>query len=243
MLVAIHQPHYIPWLGYLDRMRKADVFVILDHVQFERRNYQNRTTILLEGEGRLLTVPVVQLSQKESILEKAVDNSETGSRQWGPNHFKTLKYAYRKAPHFAQYAPRLQEILEARWEKLVDLDLAMLDFLRDAFRITTPTVRSSQLQAEGARSDLLLNICRKIAPGSTFLGGLGGSRGYLDLEAFAQAGIGVEWQQFTHPTYAQCGGGPFVPGLMSLDALFNLGPAACDLIHGDAIPHDERIAA
>jgi hypothetical protein len=243
MLVAIHQPHYIPWLGYLDRMRKADLFVVLDHVQFERRNYQNRTTILLEGEGKLLTVPVVQLSQKETILEKAIDNSETGSRQWGPNHFKTLKYAYRKAPYFAEYAPRLQEILEARWDKLVDIDLAMLDFVRNAFGITTPLARSSQMIVEGARSELLLNICREIGPGTTFLGGLGGSRAYLNLEAFAEAGIGVQWQEFTHPVYEQCSGDAFVPGLMCLDALFNCGPAARDLLHSQATSRDERIAA
>src|SRR6476661_1044721 len=132
MLIAVHQPHYIPWLGYLDRMARADLFIVLDHVQFERRNYQNRTQILLEGEPRWLTVPVVQLSQKERIVDKRVDNSEGGSRLWGPNHFKTLRYAYRKAPYFDHYAPRLQEILEARWERLVDLNLAALQFLRDA---------------------------------------------------------------------------------------------------------------
>ena len=244
MLVAIHQPHYIPWLGYLHRMKKADLFVILDHVQFERRNFQNRTTILLEGEGKLLTVPVVQLSQKETIIDKAIDNSEGGSRQWGPTHFKTLKYAYRKAPYFEQYAPRLQEILETRWEKLVDLDLAMLDFVREAFGITTPLVRSSTMKAEGARSELLLNLCREIGPNTTFLGGLGGSRGYLNLEAFAEAGIGVQWQQFKHPTYTQSSGTAFVPGLMSLDALFNCGPAAArELLDSATACHNERIAA
>ncbi|MEO7744042.1 MAG: WbqC family protein [Usitatibacter sp.] len=243
MLVAIHQPHYIPWLGYLDRMQQADLFVVLDHVQFERRNFQNRTTILLEGEGKLLTVPVVQVSQKETIMEKSVDNSETGSRQWGPNHFKTLKYAYRKAPYFALYAPRLQEILEARWDKLVDLDLAMLDFVRDVFGITTPLARSSAMKVEGARSELLLNICREMGPGTSFLGGLGGSRGYLNLEAFAEAGVGVQWQQFKHPSYEQCSGNAFVPGLMSLDALFNCGPAARELLQPKANSRDERIAA
>jgi len=133
MLVAIHQPHYIPWLGYLDRMARSDLFIILDHVQFERRNYQNRTMIRCEGEEKWLTVPVVQLSQKEKIVDKLVDNTEAGTRAWGPTHFKTLKYAYRKAPFFPVYEQRLRDILEAKWDKLVDLDLAMLDFLRDAF--------------------------------------------------------------------------------------------------------------
>ena len=243
MLVAIHQPHYVPWLGYLDRMARADQFIVLDHVQFERRNYQNRTMILCENETKWLTVPVVQVSQKELIVEKQVDNSEGGSRAWGPTHFKTLKYAYRKAPFFAAYAPRLQEILEARWDKLVDLDLAMLDFLRDAFEIRTPLRRSSQMKAEGARSGLLLNLCQEVGPRTTFLGGLGGSRDYLDLQAFEAAGIGVEWQQFRHPAYPQCGSESFTPGLMSLDLLFNCGPLGRDLLWQRVAGHDERLAA
>ena len=243
MLIAVHQPHYIPWLGYLDRMVKADLFIVLDHVQFERRNFQNRTTIRLEGQPKLLTVPVVQVSQKETILEKAVDNSEGGSRAWGPTHFKTLRYAYRKAPHFEAYAPRLQEILEARWDKLVDLDLAMLDFVREAFEIRTPLLRSSQMRAEGAKSELLLNLCREMGPGSVFLGGMGGSRRYLDHAAFAEAGVGVQWQDFTHPQYAQCGDAPFLPGLMSLDLLFNCGPRGRDLLWQSTVRTDERLAA
>lgn len=243
MLIAIHQPHYIPWLGYLDRMAKADLFIVLDHVQFERRNFQNRTTIRIEGEPKLLTVPVVQRSQKETIIDKLVDNTEQGSRAWGPTHFKTLKYAYRKARFFDQHAPRLQQILEARWDKLLDLDLAMLDFIRDAFEIRTPVKRSSELQVEGAKSELLLNLCRAIGPGSAFLGGLGGSRKYLDHDAFAAAGIGVQWQDFQHPTYAQCGDAPFIPGLMSLDALFNCGPRARELLWQPQGARDECLAA
>lgn len=243
MLVAIHQPHYIPWLGYLDRMVRSDLFIILDHVQFERRNYQNRTMIRCEDQEKWLTVPVVQLSQKERIVDKCIDNSEAGTRAWGPTHFKTLKYAYRKAPFFAQYEKRLQDVLEARYEKLVDLDLAMLEFLRESFQIKTPVKRSSEMKAEGAKSELLMNLCAEIGPGTTFLGGIGGSRRYLDVEAFARAGIGVQWQEFTHPTYPQCGDAPFMPGLMSLDFLFNCGPAAADQFWKRATREDELLAA
>jgi hypothetical protein len=224
-------------------MAKADLFVVLDHVQFERRNYQNRTQILLEGEPRWLTVPVVQLSQKERIIEKRVDNSEGGSRQWGPNHFKTLRYAYRKSPYFEQYAPRLREILEARWDRLLDLNLATLEFVREAFEIRTPLRLSSQMRAEGARSELLLNLCRELGPGTTFLGGMGGSRRYLDQDAFAEAGVGVQWQELEHPVYPQCGGGPFQPGLTALDLLFNVGPSAPGHLTRTANVRDERLAA
>ena len=243
MIVAVHQPHFVPWLGYLDRMVKSDLFIVLDHVQFERRNYQNRTAIRLEEESRWLTVPVVQLSQKERIIDKRIDNTEDGSsRSWGPNHFKTLKYAYRKAPFFAQYAPRLQEILESRWDKLVDLNLAMLDFVRDAYQIRTPLARSSELKAEGARSELLLNLCKEVGA-TAFLGGMGGSRGYLDLPAFEAAGMGVLWQDFRHPEYPQCGSAPFTKGLMALDLLFNCGPQGRDLFWEQALSRDELIAA
>ncbi|HUF80695.1 MAG TPA: WbqC family protein, partial [Burkholderiales bacterium] len=198
MIVAIHQPHYLPWLGYLHRMAKVDLFIVLDHVQFERRNYQNRSQILLEGAGHWLTVPVVQRSQKERIIDKLVDNG--APRPWGPLHFATLRHAYRKAQHFGAYAAALREILEARWERLAELDRAMLDFLRDAFQIRTPVARSSELEVEGAKSDLILNLCRAVGA-DTLLGGFGGSRGYLDLEAFAREGVRIQWHDFKHPSY------------------------------------------
>ena len=245
MKVAIHQPHFLPWLGYLDRMIQADLFIILDHVQFERRNYQNRTQIRVEDEARWFTVPVVQLSQKEKVIDKRVDNppEPMGARWWGPSGFQTLRFAYRKAPYFETYAPRVKAILETRWERLVDLNKAMLDFLRDAYDIDTPIARSSELNVEGARSGLLLNLCKRVGA-DTFLGGMGGSRGYLELDAFKQAGVNVEWQQFEHPRYVQCGSTTFIPGLTALDALFNCGPDAAALLPRTGTRNvDERIAA
>ena len=244
MKVAIHQPHFLPWLGYLDRMVKADLFIILDHVQFERRNYQNRTQIRVEDEARWFTVPVVQLSQKEKITEKRVDNPpEPTDRWWGPNSFQTLRFAYRKAPHFEMYAPAIKTILESRWDRLADLNKATLDFMRDAYDIDTPIARSSELGVEGARSGLLLNLCKAVGA-DTFLGGLGGSRNYLELEEFQKAGVNVEWQQFQHPRYVQCGSTTFIPGLTALDALFNCGPAAAGLLSRKGTRHvDERLAA
>jgi len=243
MLVAIHQPNFLPWLGYFDRMVNADLFVLLDHVQFERRNYQNRTLVRLEGEARWLTVPVVQLSQKERIVEKRVDNpAEETTRWWGPNSFNTLRYAYRKAPHFEEYAPRVKALLETRWEKLVDLNIATLEFAREALGIRTPMIRSSTLGVEGQRSELLLNICKKVGA-TAFLGGMGGSRAYLDKEAFAAANMGVVWQDFRHPRYAQCGDAPFTPGLSVLDILFNCGSASRTLAWPSAVGDDALLAA
>ena len=238
MIVTLHQPCFLPWLGYLDRMAHADLFVVLDHVQFERRNYQNRTRIRFDGEARWLTVPVVQRSREELIIEKRIDDAPCGAeRWWGSRHFKTLTYAYRDAPFFGDYAPYLRSIFNSRFERLVDLDLALLDLLRDALDIRTPMVRSSELGVGGRKSELMLNLCLSVGA-KTLLGGMGGSRDYLDLEAFERAGVEVRWQQFRHPRYAQCGPEAFIPGLSSIDLLANCGPdsRACLEQPADGVP-------
>jgi hypothetical protein len=232
MKVAIHQPHFLPWLGYLHRMAQADLFVLLDHVQFERRNYQNRTMIRMNDEPRWLTVPVIQNSQKECIVDKQVDNRIDGAKWWAPNHFRTLRHAYRDAPHFGAHAAGFKRLFETRWEKLVDMNQAGLDLLRDAFGIRTPLARSSELAVEGARADLILSVCKAVGA-DTLIAGLGGSRGYLDADAFAREGIRIVFHEFKHPEYAQCGDAPFLRGLSSIDMLFNCGARAASLLLGE----------
>ena len=230
LIVTVHQPHFMPWLGYLHRMAQADLFIILDHVQFERGNYQNRTQIRMNGEARWLTVPVVQRSQKERIVEKQIDNMGADTpRWWSSSHFQTIRQAYRSAPYLGLYAPTLRQILETRWERLVDLNAAMLEFLRDALAIRTKIVRSSELQVEGAKSQLILNLCRAVGA-DALLAGLGGSRHYLDKAEFEREGVRIAYQEFEHPSYRQCGAEPFIKGLSSLDMLLNCGPASRDLL-------------
>ncbi|HZN86101.1 MAG TPA: WbqC family protein [Burkholderiales bacterium] len=229
MIVAIHQPHFLPWLGYLHRMAQVDLFVLLDHVQFERRNYQNRTMIRMNGEPRWLTVPVVQRSQKERILDKEVDNRPDGSKTWGETHFATLRHAYARAPFFAEYAGAFEALFARPWQRLVELNQASLDLLREAFAIRTPLARSSELAVEGARGDLILGICRAVGA-RTLMAGMGGSRGYLDTQMFAQAGIDIRYHDFAHPEYPQCGDAPFSRGLSAIDLLFNCGAGSREVL-------------
>ena len=222
MKIAIHQPHFLPWLGYLHRMASVDAFVLLDHVQFERRNYQNRTMIRMNGAAHWLTVPVLQRSRDERIMDKEVDNSG-GERWWGRTLMTTLQHTYGKAAHFREHAPALKAILETPRERLVDVNQACLDYLRAAFRIDTPLVRSSELGVSGAKAQLVLEIC-KAMKADVLLAGFGGSRGYLDVPYFASNGVLIDWHQFQHPVYPQPGPQPFVAGLSAVDLLFNCGP-------------------
>jgi hypothetical protein len=235
MRIAIHQPHFLPWLGYLHRMASVDAFVLLDHVQFERRNYQNRTMIRMNGAQHWLTVPVVQRSQQERIVDKEIDNGDGGERWWGPLCARTLQHTYGKAPFFREYGPALKALLETRHAKLVDVNQAGLDLLRDVFGVRTPLIRSSEIGVSGARADLILEVCRKVNA-DVLLAGFGGSRGYLDVDEFARNGVRIEWHRFTHPVYPQPGPQPFLPGLSAIDMLFNAGPA-------QLLPAAERKAA
>jgi len=237
MRVAIHQPHYLPWLGYLQRMAQADLFIVLDHVQFERGNYQNRTQVRVNGAPHWLTVPVIQRSQKERIVDKTIDNS----RDWTQAHYETLRRAYTSARYFSAYGARLKRVYERRWERLVDLNAAMLELLRDAFAISTPLTRSSKLCDQGAKSELVLNLCKAVGA-RTLIVGLGGSRAYLDRAAFAEAGIALEMQQFRHPVYPQRVPAPFSAGLSAVDLLFNCGHDSRGLLLGHTA-RECRIAA
>lgn len=204
-------------------MASVDAFVLLDHVQFERRNYQNRTMIRLSGAAHWLTVPVVQHSQQERILDKEVDNGKDEARYWGRTGMATLQHVYGKTPFFREYGPALRQILEARHARLVDLNQATLDLLREAFGIRTPLLRSSELDVGGQRAELVFEICKAVKA-DVLLAGMGGSRGYLNVDEFASRGVRIEWHQFQHPVYQQPGPQPFLPGLSAIDMLFHRGP-------------------
>jgi hypothetical protein len=235
VIVSVHQPHFLPWLGYLERMKQADLFIVLDHVQFERQNYQNRTRILLDGQAHWLTVPVVHNSQQERIIDKEINNPEKPEiRHWGEKNYQKIYQAYRKAPFFNAHAPHLKKILAARWERLVDLNQELLEYLREQLGITTPLVNSSELMVDGRQSELILNLCRAVAA-DTLLIGMGGSRRYLDYAAFAKAGIKIIGQEFEHPQYVQCGGNDFVRGLSAIDLLFNHGPESREILQNGAL--------
>lgn len=232
MIVAAHQPSFLPWLGYLDRMLRADLFIVLDHLPYARSSHRNRTRILVDGRPHWLTVPVRQAAQRERIVDKRIANPPASQdKWWGSKLGQTLRHAYREAPFFDVYAPGLLEIIESRPKRLVDLDQQVLTFLRMALDIRTPLINSSELNIDGSHSAMILDLCRA-ARADTYLADIDGSRRYLDHSAFAAAGIEIAWPEFRHPVYEQCGNGAFVPGLSVIDLLFNHGPQSRQLLGG-----------
>lgn len=224
MIVAAHQPNFLPWLGFFDKMRRADLFVIVDHVQFERQNYQNRARIKADEGVRWLTVPVRHVSQDETILEKKLCLEPGGRHDWRRKARLTLEQSYARTSHFKAFAPPFLDALESAGESLAELNIRLIELARRALGIQTILVRSSTLGITGLKSQMVLNLCEAVGA-DAYLAGGGGSRLYLDLPAFAESGVQVVWQDFKHPVYPQePSRWPFAPGLSVVDMLFNCGP-------------------
>jgi WbqC-like protein family len=229
MIVAAHQPSYLPWLGYLDKLAKADVFVVMDDLQYEAQNFQNRNRVKLAGGPHWLTVPLLAGAQTDRVVDKRIDNAGRGGRHhWQHRHWRSLCVHYGRAPWFDRYAPALEDVYARRWDYLVELDLHMLDLARNWLRITRPIVRASSLGLSGQKTDRIIAMCRAVGA-TVYLSGRGGSTGYLDVDGLARAGITTMWQRFSHPIYPQRYAG-FVSHLGFLDLLFNCGPDAAAIL-------------
>jgi len=234
MIVAAHQPSYLPWLGYLDKMAKADLFVVMDDLQYEAQNFQNRNRIKLNTGAAWLTVPVERGAQTDRICDKRINNTASPKEHWQRRSWLTLKTHYGRAPHFDAYAGAFEDIYTRRWDWLLDLDLHILDLVRGWFGITRPIVRSSSLGLAGQKTDRLIDLCNKVGA-RAYLSGGGGSTEYLDVEQMGRSGVGVIWQHFEHPRYPQRYGG-FIPNLAFVDLLFHCGPASRDVLFAGSHP-------
>jgi len=229
-IVAAHQPHYMPWLGYLDKMAKADLFVVMDDLQYEAQNYQNRQRIKLHNGAQWLTVPLERGSQSDRICDKRIDNSGSRRQHWQRRTWMTLEINYRRAPFWHKYADELRSVYAQTWVSLLELDMKMLDLARSWFDIKTPIIRASSLGLTGHKTDRLIDMCRKVGA-RCYLSGGGGSTGYLDVERMGRAGIGVIWQYFEHPRYQQrYPEAGFISHLGFLDLVLNCGEASREVL-------------
>lgn len=228
MKLAIHQPHYLPWLGYVAKWAEADLLVFLDTVQYEKNGWQNRNRIKLREGPRWLTVPV-QAPFGSSIRQVRIDTRQP----WQRRHFQTIEHAYREARHFGRYRDSLAELYGQDWPQLLPLALASAEWCARQAGVTTPTRLASELGVvETDPTARLVALCRA-AGADTYLAGRDGAR-YMDLEQFHQAGIAVRFQCYEHPVYDQLHG-EFVPFLSILDLLLTHGDDALPILRkGDA---------
>lgn len=238
MLAAIHQLHYLPWLRYLEKMARADIFVALDDVHYTKNGFQNRNKIKHAGGWMYLTVPVrAHAGQLLSEIEIAQESD------WNASHWRAIQTNYRRAPFFPDHAPALAAIYGRPWTRLNDLTWELLTYLRSALGITTPIVRSSELSIDGEATHRLVAICRSVGA-DRYYSGSHAAEAYLDGAALDAGGIELVLQTWSCPTYEQrfpqVG---FIPDLSVIDLLLNQGPRSRELILAGGHRPAPRVAA
>ncbi|GAX62907.1 hypothetical protein SCALIN_C45_0065 [Candidatus Scalindua japonica] len=227
MKIAIHQPEFLPWLGFFYKMILADLYVVFDHVQFKKRYFENRNKIVFQsGDTSWINVPVKTKGKyTQSINEVEIDNDQ----KWKSKMLTKIQHCYRSAPYFEEYYHDFVSLLDDReYDKLIDLNMEIINFIRKKLDITVPMLFSSSMDVGSSEgSDLILKICL-VNNANTYLCGASG-KDYLNVENFDKNGIVIEWLDYQPPVYKQlCQ--QFTPYMSILDLLFNYGSKSLGII-------------
>lgn len=226
--IVVLQPGYLPWLGFFDQMRRADVFVFYDDVQYDKHGWRNRNRIKTHAGPLWLTVPIRHRGLgPQRILDVEIDRRTP----WARKHVASIRQAYADAPFIGRYMPALEEVLQRKWERLVDLDIACVELMAGWMGLTRRVERSSMLGIGGTQSQRLINICRHFGA-SEYVSGDAASD-YLDVPLFERQGLRVTWQHFVHPVYPQLHG-DFAPYMSALDLILNCGEDAASFLEAGA---------
>lgn len=239
MIAAIHQPHYFPWLGYFDKVAKADRFVIMDKVQYVPRSYMSRNSFVCrQGSVEQLTVTV----SKHGYQSKTIADIEiVDCKNWQNKHLTFFKNNYRYFPHFDEVMSCIEPVLVNNYSSLFDLLVSSIYCVAGALKITTEFVLQSTLPLSettlelhnGAVLDELeqkrLRRCKDVidiclaAKADHYITGKGKSLEFIDESMFRAAHIALAYQNYVCPVYEQKFTEEFVPNISVLDFLFNCG--------------------
>ena len=216
--MAIHQPNFMPWPGYFYKMAQADVFVILDNVEYQSGNatsITNRTKIKTPQGETFITLPVKKGAPL--IKDVLIDNAQP----WRKKLLKSVQQNYAKAPFFTDYFPQFETIVNEQHTFLAALNTELIRQGCAWLDITTPILISSELSAEAEdKNERIVEICKRLG-GDVYLSG-NGAKKYNDENLFNQNGIALRYTAFQPLAYPQLHG-DFMPGLSVLDLLFNCG--------------------
>jgi len=230
MILSVHQPQYIPWLGYFDKIDTSNYFVFLDSVQYKPREYQNRNKIRTKDGWMWLTVPVISRGLgRQKICDVKIDNDS----DWQRRHWKSLKVWYGRAKFFKDHFSFFEDVYTRSWGKLIDLNIHIIKYLLKELKIETSLYYESEIDISSQGTDRIIEICKKLNA-DIYLSGIGG-RDYLEEGKFVQAGIKLEYQNFIHPVYRQQymkGTDSFLPYMSALDLLFNEGEKSIGILRG-----------
>lgn len=221
--VAIHQPGYLPWLGFFKKMMNSDIFVFLDDAQYEKKNWQNRNYIRTSSGATLLTIPT-KSNFDSTINEVKIDNT----KNWSLKHKRSILTNYSRSKYFDEHRTFIEKVYEKNFDLLIDINIEIISYIMKKLGIKTKTVFSSELQVSGNGSDKVLDICKEVGC-DIYISGTTWAKDNLRIEDFIKNDIKVRFENFQHPVYKQCYY-PFIPIMSSIDLLFNEGKNSQEIL-------------
>ncbi len=227
MIAVILQPSYIPWRGYFDQIRRADLFIFYDDVQYDKHGWRNRNQIKTAAGKRWLTIPVHAAGATHGVPIR--DVRIDWSKPWAEQHRKSLTTSYSRAPFFKDYLPLLDSFYNRRDEHLAEFTITTTTALATALGIHgTRFMRSSELGGiQGSRTARLVEILRRVGADHYISGP--SAQDYIETEQFAAAGIQLEYMVYDYGEYPQLYP-PYDPHVTALDVLFMTGDRALEFL-------------
>ena len=226
MILTAHQPVYLPWIGLFHKIALADCFCIFDIAQYQKNDFNNRNKIKTADGSLLLTVPV----NAKGRFNDQIKNTKIANDQWKRQHFKAIYFNYKKTPFFKKYIEELEDIYMGKeYEYLADLNTTMLIYFLEKLEINVKIIKASDYSFEGRKSDLVLDMCKKLKAKQIIFGENG--KHYVDINSFEKDNIKIIFQDYSHPEYKQCfQKNGFLSHLSIIDLLFNEGNRSKDII-------------
>ncbi len=207
-----------PWVGLLEQVRLADVYVHYDDVQFSKGSFTNRVQLKAPDGVKWLTLPLRNLRLGTEIRALAIDDR----RDWRQSHLGLLNTCYRSAPHYSEMIELVERVYGGPAETVSEVSARSIEALNEYFELGDPTKFhwSSALGIDGASTERVLNIVRHFG-GDVYITGHG-AKAYFDHELLERYGIRTEYVDYQKRTYPQLYG-DFTPYVSSLDLIANLG--------------------
>lgn len=222
--VCIHQPDFVPYLGFFDRLLDSDVFIILDDVQFSKHGWHHRDKIKTATGAAWLTLPVQAASLGTLIMNMDLSKDR---QKWFENHANKLYENYRKARFYNEFSEVIFNIYKNKETSLSKFNMEFIRLFLSFFEIDVEIVMSSDLKCSGGKNERLVALLKAVE-GTHYISGTG-AIDYMKPEIFNDAGIILEIQDFKHPSYPQQHG-DFLPFLSCLDVLFNCGRESAEIL-------------
>jgi hypothetical protein len=225
MIATIHQVNYLPWLGFFSKVKSSDAFVMFDVADYSKNGNMNRNKIRTADGWTYLTIPIEKKWHRKPLYEVMLPADE----KWKAIHWKTIMLNYKKASYFSSYGDFFEKLYRKSHKTLVEINQEIIFYLFEQFGINAKIFKTTQLDINRGlkKTDILLDILEKINA-EAYLSGEGG-RSYIEEEKFKEAGIELRFQKYEHPEYMQRFDG-FIPFMAAIDALFNVGEKAKELI-------------